>query len=569
MWWGTEPSPYSLAAGVLTAKVGFRPSWCSRAGSLFLTVRAQPPNQDCNSSASAPSVLFHTHVLGVGHTDCTPLLVRKGLQGLWQTLRELQSLSPGLGWGNQGVATGAPHPRCLTARRVLGFQLPKCNFVSVFLAADPLPGLEEKPASVGALEGAFLKQLPHPAPLLQADCARRSSPHGRDADGPELRHESSEPGDSCPVNAGRGAWLSGSGFAGPAAQGCALADPGALPENGLRVEASPCGSEGKGRAPPEAVPPAEPACSALYAPGLEYPSSTARYHVGPGLQAVGPVMGGKPSAPHPQPFPPRAFPSHDPHSGVFPRYRPHQGMRYPYQPPPQPSYHHYPRTPYYSCPQGFSDWPRHLPAPGSPSGPPPAQPAPARPLFLDKSAGAGLQGCEALSAALTSPARVDAVVAKTADGQNPGPEEKQDESMERPESPKEFLDLDNHNAATKRQSSLSASEYLYGTPPAPLSSGVGFGSSVFPPHGVMLHAGPPYQPQRPAGHFQPRAYSSPTAAHPPHRPVVAQPNGLSPECPLYRYPEEGLGHFQAVMMEQMGPGSGVRVPFQEMHRPSG
>ncbi|XP_036721426.1 cat eye syndrome critical region protein 2 isoform X2 [Balaenoptera musculus] len=434
---------------------------------------------------------------------------------------------------------------------------------------DPLPGLEEKPASVGALEGAFLKQLPHPAPLLQADCARRSSPQGRDADGPELRHESSEPGDSCPVNAGRGAWLSGSGFAGPAAQGCALADPGALPENGLRVEASPCGSEGKGRAPPEAVPPAEPACSALYAPGLEYPSSTARYHVGPGLQAVGPVMGGKPSAPHPQPFPPRAFPSHDPHSGVFPRYRPHQGMRYPYQPPPQPSYHHYPRTPYYSCPQGFSDWPRHLPAPGSPSGPPPAQPAPARPLFLDKSAGAGLQGCEALSAALTSPARVDAVVAKTADGQNPGPEEKQDESMERPESPKEFLDLDNHNAAAKRQSSLSASEYLCGTAPAALSSAVGFGSSVFPPHGVMLHAGPPYQPQRPAGRFQPRAYSSPTAAHPPHRPVVAQPNGLSPECPLYRYPEEGLGHFQAVMMEQMGPGSGVRVPFQEMHRPSG
>lgn len=371
------------------------------------------------------------------------------------------------------------------------------------------------------------------------------------------------------MSAGRGAWLSGSGFAGAAAQGCALADPGALPENGLRVEASPCGSEGKGRAPPEAMPPAEPTCAPLYAPGLEYPSSTARYHVGPGLQAVGPVMGGKPSAPHPQPFPPRAFPSHDPHSGVFPRYRPHQGMRYPYQPPPQPSYHHYPRTPYYSCPQGFSDWQRHLPAPGSPSGPPPAQPAPARPLFLDKSVGAGLQGCEALSAALTSPARVDTVVAKTADGQNPGPEEKQDESMERPESPKEFLDLDNHNAATKRQSSLSASEYLYGTPPAPLSSGVGFGSSACPPHGVMLHAGPPYPPQRPAGHFQPRAYSSPTAAHPPHRPVVAQPNGLSPECPLYRYPEEGLGHFQAVMMEQMGPGSGVRVPFQEMYRPSG
>ena len=469
--------------------------------------------------------------------------------------------------------------------RVLGFQLAKCDFVSAFLAADPLPGLEERPASVGASEGAFLKQLPHPAPPLQADFARRSSPQGRGPEGPELRPESSEPGDGCPASTVRSAWLSGSGFASPPAQACTLADLGPLPENGLRVEASPCGSEGKSRAPPEAGPPAEPACSPLYTPGLEFPSSATRYHVGPGLQSVGPVMGGKPPAPHPPPFPPRAFQSHDPHSGVFPRYRPHQGMRYPYQPPPQPSYHHYPRTPYYSCPQGFSDWPRHLAAPVSPSGPPPAQPTPARPLFPDKSAVTGLQGCEVLSAALTpptrvdavealgaaltSPTRVDAVAAKMAEGQNPGPEGKQDESMEQPESPKEFLDLDNHNAAARRQGSLSASECLYGAPPAPLGPGMTFGSPAFPPHAVMLHAGPPYPPQRPATHFQPRAYASPSATHPPHRPVAAQPNGLSPECPLYRYPEEGLGHFQAVMMEQMGPGSGARASFQEMYRPSG
>ncbi|PNJ08490.1 CECR2 isoform 3 [Pongo abelii] len=188
----------------------------------------------------------------------------------------------------------------------------------------------------------------------------------------------------------------------------------------------------------------------------------------------------------------------------------------------------------------------------------------------DKNAMASLQGCETLNAALTSPTRMDAVAAKVPnDGQNPGPEEeKLDESMERPESPKEFLDLDNHNAATKRQSSLSASEYLYGTPP-PLSSGMGFGSSAFPPHGVMLQTGPPYTPQRPASHFQPRAYSSPVAAHPPHHPGATQPNGLSQEGPIYRCQEEGLGHFQAVMMEQIGTRSGIRGPFQEMYRPSG
>uniref|UniRef100_A0A8C3WWK4 Chromatin remodeling regulator CECR2 n=1 Tax=Catagonus wagneri TaxID=51154 RepID=A0A8C3WWK4_9CETA len=435
--------------------------------------------------------------------------------------------------------------------------------------ADPVPGLEEKAAGVGASEGMFLKQLPHPTPTLQTDCARRSSPQGRDLEAPEHRSEPSEPGDGCKASAGRTAWPSGGSFASPAAQGCTLADRGVLSENGVRVEASPCGPEGQGRALQEAVLPAEPACAPLYVPGLEYPGSTARYHMGPGLPAVGPVMGGKPPAPHPQPFPPRAFQSPDPHSGVFPRYRHPQGMRYPYQPPPQPSYPPYQRTPYYPCPQGFSDWPRHVPPPGSPSGPPPpAQPAPARPLFSDKSAAAGLRGCEALSAALTSPARVDAVAAKTTDGQNPGPEEKQDESVERPESPKEFLDLDNHNAATKRQSSLSA-EYLYRTPPAPLSSGMGFGPAAFPPHGVMLPPGPAYPPQRPASHFQPRAFSSPVAAHPSHRPVTAQPNGLSPECPLYRCPDEGLGHFQAVMMEHVGTGSGSRAPFQEAYRPAG
>nr|XP_060514914.1 chromatin remodeling regulator CECR2 isoform X5 [Panthera onca] len=473
---------------------------------------------------------------------------------------------------------------------------------------DPLPGLEEKPPNIGGSEGVYLKQLPHPTPPLQTDCTRQSSPQERETEGPELKSDSSDSGDNCKATKSKNTWPSESGYTSPATQGCmrdlsTLADRGALPENGVVVEASPCGSEGKGLSVsgsekplcprgktlqetmpcagqnPATPPNTDPSLmggtvsqfSPLYMPGLEYPNSATHYHISPGLQGLGPVMGSKPSVSHPQHFPPRGFQSSNPHSGVFPRYRPHQGMRYSYQSPPQPSYHHYQRTPYYPCPQGFSDWQRHLHPPGSPSGLPPNPPPPPRPLFSDKSTLANLQGCETLNAALTSPTQMDAVAAKvvSADGQNPVPEEeKLDESMERPESPKEFLDLDNHNAATKRQSSLSANEYLYGTPP-PLSSGMGFGSSTFQPHGVMLQTGPPYTPQRPASHFQPRAYSSPVAAHPPHHPVAAQPNGLSQEGPIYRCQEDGLGHFQAVMMEQIGTGSGIRGPFQEMYRSSG
>ncbi|XP_054552553.1 chromatin remodeling regulator CECR2 isoform X2 [Talpa occidentalis] len=474
---------------------------------------------------------------------------------------------------------------------------------------DTMPGLEEKPPSVGASEGVYLKQLPHPTPPLQTDCTRQSSPQEREAEDPDLKSDSSESGDNCKATKSKSAWSSDSSYTSPAAQGCmkdvsTLADRESLPENGVIVEVSPCGSQVKGLGGggsekplcprgkmlqetipcagqnPTTPPSADPSLmggtvnqfSPLYMPGLEYPNSATHYHVSPGLQGLGPVMGSKPSVSHPQHFPPRSFQSNNPHSGVFPRYRPHQGMRYSYQPPPQPSYHHYQRTPYYTCPQGFSDWQRHLHPPGSPSGPAPSQPPPPRHLFSDKSTVAGVQGCETLNAALTSPSRMDVVAAKVIanDGQNPGPEdEKLDESVERPESPKEFLDLDNHNAATKRQSSLSTNEYLYGTPPPPLSSGMGFGSSAFPPHGVMLQTGPPYTPQRPTSHFQPRAYSSPVAAHPPHHPAAAQPNGLSQEGPVYRCQEEGLGHFQAIMMEQIGTGSGMRGPFQEMYRPSG
>ncbi|XP_036022149.1 chromatin remodeling regulator CECR2 isoform X9 [Mus musculus] len=472
---------------------------------------------------------------------------------------------------------------------------------------EPLPGHEEKAASICSSEGVYLKQLPHPAPPLQASCTRQSSPQERETEDSQLKSDASDSADTYKTSKNKNTWPLDNSYSSPAVQGCLrdlsiVAETGNLPENGVVGEASPCRSEGKGldgsgsekplcprgKTLQEAVPctgpnATTPPCtdpslmaatvnqfSPLYMPGIEYSNSATQYPMSPSLQGLASMMGGKSSGSQPQSFPPRGFQANGPHPGLFPRYRPQQGMRYSYQPPSQPSYHPYQRTPYYTCPQGFSDWQRSLPSQRSPSGPPGSHPP--RSLFSEKNVLSSLQGCETLNTALTSPTQMDVVTAKVVppDGHNSGPEEeKMDESVERPESPKEFLDLDNHNAATKRQNSLSTSDYLYGTPPPSLSSGMTFGSSAFPPHSVMLQTGSPYTPQRSASHFQPRAYPSPVPAHPPPHPVATQPNGLSPEDSLYCCQEEGLGHFQASMMEQTGTGSGLRGSFQEVHRPPG
>ncbi|XP_074122918.1 chromatin remodeling regulator CECR2 isoform X2 [Sminthopsis crassicaudata] len=467
------------------------------------------------------------------------------------------------------------------------------------------PRLEEKPPSLGAPEGTYLTQLPHSKPPLQTDCIRQSSPQDPETEGPLVKSDSSQSGENCKAAKGKSAWPAESGYPSPTAQGCmrdlaGLAERGVLPENGIVGEASPCSSEEKvlGATSEKPLCPrnkpfqeAALACSgqnsnasrnmdpslmggtvsqfpSLYMPGLEYSNSPTHYHINPSLQGFGPMMGGKqPPASHPQHFPPRGFQSSNSPSAVFPRYRPHQGIQYSYQPPPQPSFHHYQRTPYYTCPQGYSEWQRPLHAQGSQPGPPAPQP---RAPFSDKGTVANLQGCEVLNSALGSPTRIAVVGAKVvpAEGQNLGSkEEKVDDSIERPESPKEFLDLDNHNAATKRQNVVPASEFLYGSPSPALGSGMNFSSSTFPAHSMMLQSGPPYGSQHTASPFQPRAYS-PAAAHPSH-PAAGQPNGLPQESPLYRCQEESMGHFQAIMMEQRGNISGMGGPFQDLYRSSG
>ncbi|KAM6306889.1 chromatin remodeling regulator CECR2-like [Podargus strigoides] len=470
---------------------------------------------------------------------------------------------------------------------------------------EPPAGMDKNAQCIGIPDGAYAKILPHPKPPLPMECTRRAMPLNREED------SSSVKGD-LKAGQGKGTWLTESSYT--ADPGCvrdlvpASERGGPLPENEAVGEGPLAGAEGKGlvanllekplcgggKALPEAAVPcmgqgtsllgmdassvgaAPNQFHPLYMPGLEYPNSAGQYHINPGLQGFGPMMGGKPPPPasHSQHFSPRGFQPSSAHPGIFPQYRPSQGMPYPYQPQPQPSYHHYQQPPYYACLQGYSDWQRPLHPQASPSGYPTAHPPLSRPPFLDRGSASSLQGCEALSAALASPSHMDVASAKEvspSDGQDLGPEdEKSKESQERPESPKEFLDLDNHKAATKRQSSVAAGELLYGAPPPHLGSGMGFGSSIFPPHGVMLQTGSPYASQHPASHFQPRrTYGSPMNAHLSHHPASGQANGLSQEGPLYRCREENVGHLQALLMEQRGSRSGMGGPPQDLYRPSG
>uniref|UniRef100_A0A8D2LPB5 Chromatin remodeling regulator CECR2 n=1 Tax=Varanus komodoensis TaxID=61221 RepID=A0A8D2LPB5_VARKO len=467
--------------------------------------------------------------------------------------------------------------------------------------AEPPTGVEQKTQCVGLLEGTYPKLLPHSKPPLQMDCSRQNLTQEGEGDDSGIKNDSK-------ATQSKNTWPVESNYTSPVAQGCvrdiATTERGPVPENGERPSS---GSEGKSVAAnimekPQCtggknllettVPCMGQSASApagvdgspvggtsgqfapLYMPNLEYPNSATRYHINPGLQGFSPMMGGKPPpVSHSQHFSVRGFQPNNPH-GVFPRYRPHQGVPYPYQPQPAPSYHHYQQPPYYTCPQGYSDWQRPFPPQSSPTGHPSAQSPLTRPPFSDRGTmGSGMQGCEVLSAALTSPNLVDMASTKevSSSGQELSPEaEKPDESQERSESPKEFLDLDNHNAATKRQRSVAAGEYLYGSPPPPLSSsGLGFSPSAFPPHGVMLQAGSPYASRHPASHFQTRAYGPPVNAHLSHHPDANQANGLTHEGPLYRCQEESVGHFQALMMEQTGRGGGMGGLSPDMYRTAG
>ncbi|XP_020644748.3 chromatin remodeling regulator CECR2 [Pogona vitticeps] len=472
---------------------------------------------------------------------------------------------------------------------------------------EPPPRVEQKTQSINLSEGTYPKLLPHSKPPLKTDCSRQNLTQERLGDDSGTKNDRK-------ASQSKSTWAAESNYTSPVAQECvrdivaSARERGPLPENGTASDGPSSGTEGKtaganktekphctgeksmlettvpcmgqSAGAPAAID-SNPAGSTsgqfapLYMPKLEYPNSATHYHINPGLQGFNPMMGGKPPSVSPsQHFPTQAFqPNNTPH-GVFPRYRPHQGVPYPYQPQPSPSYHHYQQPPYYTCTQGYSDWQTPFPPQSSPTGHPHAQSPLTRPPFSDRGAMSNvMQGCEVFNTALSSPNRMDMASTKEipSSGQELPPEaEKSDGCQERPESPKEFLDLDNHNAATKRQRSVAAGEYLYGSPPpSASSSGLGFGPSAFPPHGVMLQTGSTYPSRHPSSHFHPRPYGPPVSAHLSHHLVTSQANGYVHEGPLYRCPEENVGHFQALMMEQTGRGGSMEGLSPDMYRTSG
>ncbi|CAJ0962998.1 unnamed protein product, partial [Ranitomeya imitator] len=221
----------------------------------------------------------------------------------------------------------------------------------------------------------------------------------------------------------------------------------------------------------------------------------------------------------PQPLQPLGSMSPLPHVGPFPRYHP-QGEVFSYQRPPhaQPLFQPYQRPPFY--PEEYQRWQHNGPLTPQHSG-----------GFIrpDRSA----QNMEELRRLLMSPLLEGQPRAVPGDSTE-GPEEKTEKDGDpsgRPESPKQFLDLDSH----KRQSGT----YGYGRAP-------GWASPNYrPPSHMMPQSHYPAHQQ-----YQPRGY-------PQHHPVPGQTNG-HPQMSSGYPSMDSRGHFHAALMEQ---------PFTDLYRP--
>ncbi|GCC26619.1 hypothetical protein chiPu_0005037 [Chiloscyllium punctatum] len=134
-------------------------------------------------------------------------------------------------------------------------------------------------------------------------------------------------------------------------------------------------------------------------------------------------------------------------------------------------------------------------------------------------------------------------------------DEKLNKEHERPESPKEILDLDSHNAAAKRHNAQPVSGLIY--------RGPAVHPGIQGPHGILSHSSVytaqssslfntnPYATRRP-----PQAIlGAPRHRLPPHQ-INGQPQT---RMPLYSQSDERMGQYQTIMMQQQR----IRPPPEE------
>ncbi|MBN3287379.1 CECR2 protein, partial [Polyodon spathula] len=277
-------------------------------------------------------------------------------------------------------------------------------------------------------------------------------------------------------------------------------------------------------------------------------------------------MGQPMQVPNRQPFPGQSVPQNLPPQrgpAAYPQFH-HQTAAYPYHMASQNQgspnmFHQYRQPHYYPHPQGSSgggfpaeDW----------QGPPyhPRNPIPQTAYMpAPNTNGNGRlressispHGSESSTGSLVSPnlipERTRSSSVENRDLASPMKPSGLGDQQDRPDSPKEILDLDSHNAAARRRSAqLPAPRFMYD--PRTVHPGM-VGSGGGPPR-MMAHPSSSYA-SRPFTHSpytaqRPQHSMMHAMQHPGH---VAFPQG-QPRMPMYGHSDERMGHFQGMMIQQ-------------------
>ncbi|XP_076878248.1 chromatin remodeling regulator CECR2 isoform X2 [Brachyhypopomus gauderio] len=298
--------------------------------------------------------------------------------------------------------------------------------------------------------------------------------------------------------------------------------------------------------------------------GLEN-STMAQYSMGaPAPPHYGQYMGRPPPPSGPLPYPPpRAMSPHQ-NPSPYPPYH-QQGGTYQYRVGPQ---HHqvHPsmQGPYQHQQQYYTQQQMNV-RPGFPPGewPRPQYPLrhPTMPNSYPPIAGVGINGrqrentmsplgSEGSGSSLMSPSPLpdgpQGSSAESRDNCSPAKLARIEDGSDRPESPKELLDLDSHNAANRRRTSAQSLHHFPYDPRAMHPSMQQGGAP--PPH--IMPGGPYTRPQHPSGHFAPQH------PHPHLMEALQRPQHLSfppsqNRMTMYA-PGQAAGHFQGLMVPQRG-----------------